>query len=67
MFHKVFDGNVNGARTLQDLISLFGTYKLNAGGSFTTVVIVSGRNLKEIKRFHCDTLCGVAACRSIPP
>jgi hypothetical protein len=59
LFHKVFDGNVHDARTLQDLITLFGRYKLGPGLFIYDRGIVSGRNLKDIKRLHWDTLCGV--------
>ena len=59
LFHKVFDGNVHDARTLQDLITLFGTYKLGPGLLIYDRGIISGRNLKDIKRLHWDTLCGV--------
>jgi len=31
LFHKVFDGNVHDARPLQDLVTLFGSYKLRPG------------------------------------
>ena len=58
-FHKVFDGNVHDARTLQDLVTLFGTYGLRPGLFIYDRGIVSGRNLKDIKRLHWDTLCGV--------
>jgi transposase len=59
LFHKVFDGNVHDARTLQDLITLFGTYKLGPGLFIYDRGIVSGRNLKDIKHLHWDTLCGL--------
>jgi hypothetical protein len=59
LFHKVFDGNVHDARTLQDLITLFGSYKLGPGLFIYDRGIVSGRNLQDIKRLHWDTLCGV--------
>ncbi|PYT69672.1 MAG: hypothetical protein DMG39_17835, partial [Acidobacteria bacterium] len=59
LFHKVFDGNVHDARTLQDLITLFGSYHLGRGLFIYDRGIVSGRNLKDIKRLHWDTLCGV--------
>jgi len=59
LFHKVFDGNVHDARTLQDLITLFGTYKLGPGLFIYDRGIVSGRNVKDIKHLHWDTLCGV--------
>jgi len=59
LFHKVFDGNVHDARTLQDLVTLFGSYGLEPGLFIYDRGIVSGRNLKDIKRLHWDTLCGV--------
>src|SRR5712691_5892755 len=59
LFHKVFDGNVHDGRTLQDLITLFGSYHLGPGLFIYDRGIVSGRNIKDIKHLHWDTLCGV--------
>jgi transposase len=59
LFHKVFDGNIADARTLQDLVSLFGRYELEHGLFIYDRGIISGRNLLDIKRLHWDTLCGV--------
>jgi len=59
LFHKVFDGNVHDARTLQDLVTTFGRYHLGPGLFIYDRGIVSGRNLKDIKRLHWNTLCGV--------
>jgi Transposase DDE domain len=59
LFHKVFDGNVHDARTLQDLVTQFRSYNLGPGLFIYDRGIVSGRNLKDIKRLHWDTLCGV--------
>ena len=59
LFHKVFDGNVHDARTLQDLVTLFGSYKLRPGLFIYDRGIVSGRNLVDIKHLHWDTLCGM--------
>ena len=59
LFHKVFDGNVHDARTLQDLVTLFGRYRLGSGLFIYDRGIVFGRNLKDIKRLHWDTLCGL--------
>ncbi len=59
LFHKVFDGNVHDARTLQDLITLFGTYRLGPGLFIYDRGITSGRNLQDIKRLRWNTLCGV--------
>jgi len=59
LFHKVFDGNVHDARTLHDLVTLFGRYDLGPGLFIYDRGIVSGHNLKAIKHLHWDTLCGV--------
>jgi len=59
LFHKVFDGNVHDARTLQDLVTLFGSYELGPGLFIYDRGIASGRNLHDIKRLHWDTLCGL--------
>ncbi len=59
LFHKVFDGNVHDARTLQDLVTSFRRYHLGPGLFIYDRGIVSGRNLQDIKRLHWDTLCGV--------
>jgi len=59
LFHKVFDGNVHDARTLQDLVTLFRNYDLGPGLFIYDRGIVSGRNLNDIKHLHWDTLCGV--------
>jgi transposase len=59
LFHKVFDGNVHDARTLQDSVTLFATYGLGPGLFIYDRGITSGRNLMDIKDLHWDTLCGV--------
>jgi transposase len=65
LFHKVFDGNVHDARTLQDLVSLFRRYELGPGLFIYDRGIVSGRNLQDIKRLHWDTLCGMPLNESL--
>ena len=57
--HKVFDGNVHDARTLQDMVALFRSYHLESGLFIYDRGITSGRNLKDIKRLRWHTLCGV--------
>jgi len=59
LFHKVFDGNVHDARTLRDLVTQFGYYRLGPGLFIYDRGIVSKRNLKDVKDLHWDTLCGV--------
>jgi len=65
LFHKVFDGNVHDARTLQDLVTLFRSYKVGPGLFIYDRGIVSGRNLADIKHLHWDTLCGVPLNESL--
>jgi transposase len=65
LFHKVFDGNVHDARTLQDLVTAFGRYRVRPGLFIYDRGIVSGRNLNDIKRLHWDTLCGVPLNQSL--
>jgi len=59
LFHKVFDGNIADTRTLQDLVSLFASYRLERGLFIYDRGITSGRNLRDLQRLHWDTLCGV--------
>lgn len=59
LFHKVFDGNVHDARTLQDLVTSFRSYQMGPGLFIYDRGIVSGRNLNDIRQLHWDTLCGV--------
>jgi len=59
LFHKVFDGNVHDARTLRDLVTQFGAYRLSPGLFIYDRGIVSKRNLADIRDLHWDTLCGV--------
>src|SRR5437016_12657691 len=59
LFHKVFDGNVHDARTLQDSVTQFRGYHLRPGLFIYDRGIVSGRNVKDVKQLHWDTLCGI--------
>src|SRR5437879_5868056 len=59
LFHKVFDGNVHDARTLQDSVTQFRGYHLRPGLFIYDRGIVSGRNVKDVKQLHWDTLCGM--------
>ena len=59
LFHKVFDGNVHDARTLADLVTLFGSYQLEAGLFIYDRGIVSKRSVEQIKKLHWDALCGI--------
>ena len=59
LFHKVFDGNVHDSRTLRDLSTQFGDYRLGTGLFIYDRGILSKRNVKDIQDLHWDTLCGV--------
>ena len=59
LFHKVFDGNVHDSRTLRDLVTLFGSYRLPRGLFVYDRGIVSGRNINDINSLQWHTLCGI--------
>jgi transposase len=60
MFHKVFEGNVHDARTLQDLISNLANYKISSGILVYDRGISSEDNISDVLSLNCDTLCGLA-------
>jgi transposase len=59
LFHKVFDGNVHDAKTLQDLIESCRNYKISDGLLIYDRGIASKRNLKDISQLNWNTLCGI--------
>lgn len=67
VFHKTFDGNVHDARTLQDMITLFGRYKIGRGMIIYDRGIVSKKNIMDMKRLHWDTLCGLPIKGNLKP
>jgi transposase len=60
MFHKVFDGNIHDAKTLQDLITSFGQYRIRSGLIIYDRGITSAHNVRDIKGLGWHTLCGLA-------
>lgn len=60
MFHKVFDGNIHDAKTLQDLITSFRAYRIRSGLIIYDRGITSARNVRDIKELGWNTLCGLA-------
>jgi transposase len=59
IFHKTFNGNISDSRTLQDLITSFGKYKIKSGFIVYDRGITSGNNIKHVKNLDWDTICGV--------
>lgn len=59
LFHKVFDGNINDARTLQDIAGTLKKYKIKSGLIVYDRGIVSAENIEIFRNFGWDTLCGV--------
>lgn len=59
MFHKVFDGNVHDARTLQDLIFQLKHYDVKNKLFVYDRGISSAKNIKDIRGLQCDSLCGM--------
>jgi len=59
VFHKTFDGNVHDARTVQEIISMFGRFGMNHGLIVYDRGITSRRNFLDMKNLKWDTLCGI--------
>ncbi len=59
LLHKVYDGNIADSRTLNDLVSQFGTYGIKSGLVIYDRGITSARNLQEMKALRWNTLCGL--------
>jgi transposase len=60
MFHKTFDGNIHDSKTLQDMITVFRSYKIKSGIIVYDRGITSADNIVDIKNLKWDTVCGVA-------
>jgi transposase len=61
IFHKAFNGNISDSRTLHDLITSFGKYKIKSGIIIYDRGITSGSNIKQIKKLGWNTICGLAS------
>jgi transposase len=59
LFHKVFDGNIHDARTLQDFVGTMKQYKIKSGLIIYDRGITSAENIGLFNDLHWDTLCGV--------
>ena len=59
LFHKVFDGNIHDARTLQDLVGTMSKYKIKSGLIIYDRGITSADNIRSFQGLNWDTLCGV--------
>lgn len=59
LFHKVFDGNIHDARTLQDVASSMKQYRIKSGLIIYDRGITSAENIDVFNDLHWDTLCGV--------
>jgi len=59
LFHKVFDGNIHDARTLQDVVSSIKKYKIKSGLIVYDRGITSSENIETFHNLGWDTLCGI--------
>jgi transposase len=59
LFHKVFDGNIHDARTLQDIAGNLKQYKIKSGLIVYDRGITSAENIEVFRDFGWNTLCGV--------
>jgi len=60
VFHKVYDGNVHDARTLQDMATNFSKFDIKNGLIVYDRGIASSDNIRDFKKMSCDTLCGLS-------
>ena len=65
LFHKVFDGNIHDAKTLQDMVESCRNYKISDGLLIYDRGIASKRNIKDIKALNWNTLCGIPLNESL--
>lgn len=59
LFHKVFDGNIHDARTLQDLVGVTSEYNIKSGLIVYDRGITSAENIRDFNTLKWDTICGV--------
>ena len=59
LFHKVFDGNIHDARTLQDVATTMRQYRIKSGLIIYDRGIVSAENVDDFHTLNWDTLCGI--------
>lgn len=59
LFHKVFDGNIHDARTLQDIATTMKKYRIKSGLIIYDRGITSAENIEVFRDLEWDTLCGV--------
>jgi transposase len=59
LFHKVFEGNIHDARTLQDVASTMKNYRIKSGLIIYDRGITSAENIDVFRDLNWDTLCGV--------
>jgi len=57
--HKVYDGNIHDAKTLQDLISYLCKYKIRKGVIVFDRGIASARNIADLKKMRWGVVCGL--------
>lgn len=59
VFHKTFPGNIHDSKTLRDLLSSLERFGLKEGVLVYDRGITSGKNIRETKHLHWETLCGI--------
>ncbi len=66
LFHKVFEGNIHDARTLQDCLTEFRRYGIREGLLVFDRGIGSEKNYKDIKDLSWEVLCGLPIRGHLP-
>lgn len=57
--HKVYDGNIHDARTLQDFITHLREYKIRKGVIVFDRGIASAQNIRDINKMKWNVVCGL--------
>lgn len=65
IFHKIFDGNVHDARTLQGVLPLFKEYNIKHGFFVYDRGIPSKENILDVKNLGWQTICGLPINESL--
>ncbi len=59
IFHKVFDGNIHDAKTINDILPTFRELQINKITLIWDRGVSSEKNIKDAKALGCEVICGI--------
>lgn len=65
IFHKVFDGNVHGTKTIHDILAIFKDIEINNITLVWDRGVTSKNSLKDAKALGCEVICGLSMDKTI--